>query len=344
MSDNEGSRALGSSVRILSVMTESLRPIHFVQLFLLGVCVIAFILAPHTKTEALMVLSSPVLEALPPHTHGDEDSVADIGHGVLLFSYATTTEDMWVNDIALEIHNAPPANLHHLSLTSMLGEDPECPGTKAQSDIIAIGQDTPFSFHFDAPYGMFIKKGTVLEMSTMLHNPKEADEVGSTLYDVSVSVSLSGTHTKPKDFKAVELLRVAVQDTPYCDKNPRGPGFTVPPHQTTYEEVPSEKGPDRGRYTMPRAGTIISGYGHIHGWDGGKSVSLFVNGSLTHTWETEHLSKVGRDGREWQTPYVPLKIPVKAGDVLTVSSIYTNPSEHEVHNAMGAARLFFAEE
>lgn len=270
--------------------------------------------------------------------------MSDVGHGILLFSYATTTVDMWVTGISAQVQNAPYTKLHHLILSTDAGEDPECPGTQIKKDFIAIGQDTPSTFTFEKPYAMFVPKGTVLEMSTMIHNPKEENEKGTTYFDVEASLTLTGTYAPPNSFKNIELMRIAVQDTPYCDKDPRGPGFSVPAHSQIFEKKPNITGKDRGRIITPYSGTIVSGYGHLHGWDGGKSVTLYVNKEKVHTWETAFLSAPGEDGREWHTPWVPMNIRFEKGDELSVASVYTNPSDHDEENAMGAARLFFVKD
>lgn len=308
---------------------------------LLILLIISSLLVVVTATKKnTLVITSPVVESLQPHQHDEGDSADDTGHGMLFDSYVTVTEDVWITAIDVELKNAPAPVLHHLILSSEEGPDSECPGTAQSRDYIAVGEDTPHHFSFEEPYGMYIPKGTKLHLSTMLHNPERPGEQGRTYENVQAVVTLTTAGTSDPRSKNIMLLRIAVQDTPYCEKDPKGPGFIVPPNTETFVKVPTNN-KDRGRFTSSSSGTIIDGYAHMHGWDGGRSVSLYLNDKEIITWETHAEAPTDSPFESWRTPRLPLQFNVKRGDVLSVTSEYTNLKNEPTRNAMGAARLFF---
>lgn len=310
------------------------------QIALIVVILASLVFVLATNAGGTIVLSSPRVETLEPHPHTESDSADDTGHGILFDSYVTVENDVWITAIDVELYNAPPHILHHLILSSSEGPDPECPDTAQIRDYIAVGQDTPRTFKFEAPYGIRILKGTELHLSTMLHNPERQGESGRTYKDVQATVRLTTASKADVRTKNIELLRIAVQDTPYCSKDPKGPGFSVPPHVERYIKIPND-GKDRGRFVASTPGTIIDGYAHIHGWDGGRSVSLYLNDKEIITWKTHAETSTDSPFESWRTPQLPLQFDVKQGDTLSVSSEYTNSSNEAVRNAMGAARVFF---
>ena len=195
------------------------------------------------------------------------------------------------------------------------------------------------SFYLPPPYGVLIKKGEPLQLLAMVHNPLPPVGDGGTHEDVYATIRL---HTEPvaksqRNIKA-DFYLMYLQDKPSC--NPDDYIFTVPPQAENFlykQDLTEDHTP--GVLTFESAGEIIPAGAHLHGWEGGKQVNLYINDELYK----EHTTNLV-EGKKytWESEKGPASIPINKGDVISIEAIYSNPHEQPVIGAMGMYGFFFA--
>ncbi len=279
----------------------------------------------------------PAIDIIEPHPHENGDSIYDADHARYLTQKLLIEEDAWVTDIEFLLHNAPYTILHHLLLYSETGEDPLCPGKPLVEDYFRMGQDTKEKATFPKPYGVFLPKGTEITLSVMLHNTFPPQGTGETYRDVQGELLLTTVPNGRGRTKALSFQKIVLQDAPYC-KGAGNETFVVPPRAEQFVKVPSTSNPDRGRFVFPYDTYIIRAGTHLHPWDGGKTVNLFLNGELLQSYSSK---KVTGGSRLWSTYGAPLELLVKKGDTLELSAEYSNPNDEPIIDAMGFVVFYY---
>ncbi|HYD92894.1 MAG TPA: hypothetical protein VEB18_00315 [Candidatus Paceibacterota bacterium] len=311
----------------------------------LAVLVITFttgLLIQQKKPLLLLSLETAPVKELDAHRHHIDDAVGDHGHGVMVYSdEVITTEDLWVRGVQADVINAPRVVLHHLtiSITPPVAPDTSAPAGEqflGARRILRSGQDVAGTVLLPKPYASFVPKGSRISISAMLHNPLPPKGPGGQYSNVFLRVGFLGL-----DFPAKQAVQSSSVSLMLVDKDSAtGDTFTVPPHITEYVRASSDPN-DIGRSTFrfPTSGTLVGLGGHIHAWEGGDRLEVELNGKRIHSF----IPRLEDEGPwDWHTDYQPMLLRVAAGDVLTISAIYSNPSDKAERGAMGIVLANFA--
>ena len=317
-------------------MVQSLKDGLSIGFFALLLLVLFFASSNETRVS---VVSGPYI--LPPHEHHSNAGETVIHHGVHVRSMPVVVEkDTWANAIEVGIKNAPHATLHHVSLYEKDEPNPDCP---AEDKMLAsFGSETPKIIRFPSTFGVYLKKGSVLYLEGMLHNPSPPQGPGGTYQDVRILITL---HTKEKGapLTPLQFRHVSLVDEPDCIRIRPADTFTVPPHSRfvrVSDVMRSEPNEERVLFAAP--GKIVSIGAHLHPWEGGKKIEVFVNG---HPIAGFPIHKTGTNPWEWTTPYIQnLGFQVSPGDELTIAAYYTNESDVPRPGAMGMIGFYVAED
>ncbi len=290
--------------------------------------------------DGMLTLSTPLVAVLPPHGHEvGKDSMEDQGHHVGVTSpVVTAPEDMWVTGISYVIHGAPAFTLHHGTLFRLDARDLQCP-TQSPQPLLSVSQDqahTP-TMQFDAGYGIFIPKGTPLILDAMFHNPGDPIGPGETYTDVSLQVDLQ--LAKPGDVPLTEvtyhLLRLS--DAP-CSVD-SGHSFVVPPATEPYVFAGTSLESDASRLHISKPSRIVYWGAHLHGWEGGKTVTAKKNDTVLEVFTTELSRTVPF---RYDTPHGNRDISLEEGDTLSIMAEYHPHSSSTIRGAMGHVGLYIA--
>jgi len=301
--------------------------------------IIAILLASHgTPPSLTVVVRSNVVPTLAPHTHTSADRVSDNSHGLALSSPTVEVpEDMWVTDLEITTENAPQGIIHHMHLVRMEDEGADA---DAQYPLFAYGQDTPTTIRFPSPTGIFIPKGEKLGIDAVLHNPIPPLGEGGVYKDVVITITLRGVpNGKDRNLPVVfHLPRVFDETT----NSGRDATFTVPAgalHETFWS-TNNPPDPVGTAHTFVEDGWIVHMGAHSHPWEGAERVDAYLNGARIKTY-TSHRTDESIPW-SWQTEGGIVLIPVRKGDVLTVSTTYSNPTNKPIVGAMGLMGVFYA--
>lgn len=301
-------------------------------------CIGAFILlivslgmvTPPTFPHSIVLATEP-LPILPPHQHGLGAAESDSGHGQYVSSQVyVVPDDVVVTGMAMSMHNAPSdILLHHLGVYTNI------PGNSA---IAGFARDTHFKqFEFPAPYGVFLPKGTKLFLRAMLHNPEPPEGPGATYRDVSVEVRLrlAENPTRRDHHLLFHLLALGYPEEP-------GPEtidtFTVPSATREYAASPVNTKSLHGVFTFPTDATVLGMGAHMHGWDGGREVTLYQNGSPIANYEA-HASALSP--WTWQSDGDEVVREVRAGDTFSLTALYDNNEPVPLRGAMGELGFYY---
>lgn len=323
--------------------TEALKP--FLILGGIVVCVCIIMLLPKTESEArlpvVLSIASDTIAELHPHTHTEHDTVESAGHGVALTAQELyTTEDLWVRGIRAQVRNAPRVTLHHMNLLVF----PARSATHAATVFpefntpfgISVGQDISETLTLPKPYATYIPKGSRIVLSGMMHNPEPPKGPGGTYTEVSVLVELLGIDFEASQAKPVRQLFLTLVDS----KSPELDSFIVPPnaeHFTRYAGSADDTG--RGTYEFKTDGMLVQLGAHLHAWEGGEKVDAYLNEKKIHTFTSR---RTGKESWEWTTDQATILLPVRKGDVLSLSATYSNDHNEPVVGAMGILGGSFA--
>ena len=291
--------------------------------------------------EGILKIETEHIEKLEPHQHNHGDSLMSKSHHKTVYSdiyYAP--EDVWVTGYEINMHNAPLTVVHHITLFQPGVPDPACPFPYSKI-LLTAGQDNMQdpSVYLPPPYGVLIKKGEPLQLLAMVHNPLPPVGDGGTHEDVYVTIRL---HTEPvaksqRNLKA-EFYLMYLQEKASC--NPDDQVFTVPPHAENFsykQDLTKDSTP--GVSTFESDGEIIFAGSHLHGWEGGKQINLYINDELYKEYRT---NLVEGEKYTWESEQGLVSIPINKGDRVSIEAIYSNPHEQPVIGAMGMYGFFFA--
>jgi len=118
------------------------------------------------------------------------------------------------------------------------------------------------------------------------------------------------------------------------------PVFQVPSHSIEF----SKKGETIGglnsaEYIFPQDGTIIHMGGHLHPWEGGESLAVYLNDQSLKEFQPEQISE---EPWSWRTAHSLTSIQVQQGDVVSITANYSNSGAVPILGAMGIVGIFFA--
>jgi hypothetical protein len=302
----------------------------------------------HTSDATLLTLEieTKKLPVLPPHLHDPHtDSVGYPDHGIPAQSdIITVPEDMWVQSFTVEARNAPYYTIHHIPLFRLDKASTECPNLYPNSTLIHNGGFDTIRVPtvFPPSYGVFLPKGTPLRLLTVFHNPLSEGEIGTTYHDVSAAVILRGERAGPntKTYKPLERHKIVLEDIPQC-QSIHNETFVVPGHQKNFikKSDPSTDSFNISHYIFPQSGILVNLRGHLHAWDGGKFIDVFLNDTALVRLIPRHTDS----GQwSWRSPLFLPFLPIAKGDILSIAATYINPSSKPLVSVMGTLGFYFA--
>ena len=308
----------------------------------------AFVKEQEELPGAAWTVTTERIPLLTPHLHeydpryeetadgGGSSEAAIFTHGVEAFSEITVApQDLWVTGYRLAIHNAPGITLHHAGITRMDEANPVCP--QYRKELLGMAPPVEEPIMFPEPYGVFVAKGTPLQLYAMFHNPLPPFGPGGTYENVSASVTIEGIPAESVSRAPLEYVRLHIDDEPCADAIGT---FVVPPRAEHFERgADNSRAQDPARYRFAHEGTIVLMGAHIHSWEGGEKVAAFLNGDSV----AEFLPyRVGAEPWSWTLPIQqPENLAVRADDVLSIAATYGNPAERSVRGAMGMLGFWF---
>lgn len=328
---------------------EKLNKFLLFVLFILTVFLLYLVFAIWTKlffkpkTETIVIKLQEV-PLLPPHPHDPaKDSIKDNGHHQLIFSDKFIVPyDLWIKSFDAQVINADGPIIHHLYLSRTDQHDSLCPNYTTQALFVTSEVNVGPQI-FPRDYGIFLRKGTPLKVFSMLHNPSPPLGPGKTYKDVSVQVTI---YTEKNSIFAkhtpIEYHRLHLSDRP-CMSLERGEIFAVPPNTQDFTKSKSIKnGINTGAYNFNTGGVIVGMGGHMHPFEGGKSVDVLINNSPVYSFtsiETDH-----GNWKSWDTPVYPGYIKIQPHDTISIAANYSNPNSTPVRGAMGMTVFYFAKD
>src|SRR6185295_18724850 len=208
--------------------------------------------------------------------------------------------------------------------------------------MISLGQDTPDGFDIATPYGIFLKKGTEIQVNAMFHNAHPPEGPGGTYKNVSAGIKLRVVQNDPTRTVPLEFYRLIIDEPPHCIKGEEVGVFTVPAHTIGFTKT-SDEITDIGhaQFTFQEPGVISVMGAHMHPLEGGREVDVFLNGKQIESYIPKHSSTNEWD---WVTHSTFTFIHVNAGDKLTMSVKYDNPTDEPILDAMGMVGFYFSPE
>ena len=328
-----------------------MRPFLVLAAFLGIVLLIVFLVKELDPYEAMevksgeasnsptFVLQSYPIATLAPHEHAlGIDSMEDAGHHVRLLSDPIVPEeDLWVTGISFEVINAPAFTLHHGTVFRTDQRDLECP-LQSPRPLLSVSQDQRHTSEatFADGYAVYIPKGTPLVLESMFHNPLPPLGAGETYEDVSLKVTFSLAQDGVEDLKPLTYHLLRLSDDP-CGATMHT--FAVPAHTGGYLKKGTQEEGDASVFVANAPSTIVYWGAHLHGWEGGRSVTVRKNGEEVQVFNTER----SRDDQyRFDTPHGPAQVSLQAGDSISIESLYDNWAEAPLRGAMGHLAFYIA--
>jgi hypothetical protein len=133
--------------------------------------------------------------------------------------------------------------------------------------------------------------------------------------------------------KPIEFYYLAVKDERCVGQSV----FTVPAHVESYTKT-GEPG-DNAHYSFQEDGVVVGMGSHLHAWDGGKRVDVFLNENFIAGFTTQRSSS---EPWSWFSPRLFPFLRVNKGDTISISATYENPSDSPIRGAMGMIGFYFA--
>ena|GEM_PF-2340705 len=287
------------------------------------------------------VLQSYPVPSLAPHAHTLAiDSMEDTGHHVRLLSDPIVPEeDLWVTGVSFEVINAPAFTLHHGTVFRTDERDLECP-LQGPRPLLSVAQDQAHGSEvaFAEGYAIFVPKGTPLVLESMFHNPLPPLGIGETYTDVSLKVTFSLADTGQEALKPLTYHLLRLSDDP-CGANMHT--FAVPARTEGYIKSGSTGQTDGSAFIAQATSTIVYWGAHMHGWEGGRSVTVSKNEKEIQVFPTQRSQD---DPYRFDTPHGPAQVQLQAGDKISIESLYDNWADVPLRGAMGHLAFYIAED
>ncbi|MFZ2522799.1 MAG: hypothetical protein WAW92_00230 [Minisyncoccia bacterium] len=311
-------------------------------LVLLVLAVFIFRGSPKVESSTFILKTIPLVSLLP-HEHNHGDSIMTSSHHTLSYSMPVIlTEDLWVKGVSYSIKNARETVLHHAELAILNEPDIICPNREGKH-IFSVGEDQLYMPEADFPegYAHFIPRGSEIFFYTMFHNPKPPLGYGETHYNVTSELKLDlASKEEIPGLKPMEFIRLGLTDKP-CGDNEDSYVFKVPAKVSEFVFGSSDGSNPASKYVFPESGKIIYMGGHTHGWEGGKYLSVYLNGKQIKKYETK---KSPDNPYTYNTPHGEENIQVKKGDVISITATYDNNEPEPLNGAMGMLVIYFAKD
>ena len=294
------------------------------------------------KTSQLTIETKPI-PILYPHEHKIEDSVFNSDHHIRALSETVIIqEDLWITRFEAVLKNAPMAVLHHAGVILPDEKKRTCPNSIRGREIFAVTPDMAASpVEFEEPYGVFLPKGTSILLGVLFHNPLSPFGPGEAYKDVSVSIIMDIQKDSPAiQKKPLEYYRMHIDDIS-CPGVVEEEVFVVPPGAKNFVKKGEERnGLNPSRYTFSRSGEVVYMISHLHPWEGGEKLDVYLNGKQIISFIPVHTSS---ELWSWIIPHISsVSIRVNPGDVLSITATYSNPNPVPIVGAMGMMIFYFA--
>jgi len=288
----------------------------------------------HVSAEKI-VISTAAIETLP--VHPSAPGMGHAGHITVNSGQVVVPFDLWITGKTFNVSNAEFYNLHHANIFRPDVRSVTCEGIYWR-DMLSIGSDTMYQNNFSLPDGhaVFVPAGAPLQLDVMFHNPETAD--AEDLHNVQGSIELTLAPADEVDsLTEAEYIRLELTDNP-CSGDNDSFIFTVPANTNEYVIGQDYTANDPFVYTFSKPGRIVYAGGHVHGWEGGEKLDIFLNGQNILSYQT---TKSSPHPYHYQTEHKEEDIVIEAGDVLRLEATYTNHSDDPISGAMGMFGMFF---
>jgi len=93
------------------------------------------------------------------------------------------------------------------------------------------------------------------------------------------------------------------------------------------------------RYIFSRPGTIVYMGAHLHLWEGGEKLDVFLNDNLIMTFTP---TRTSQEPWSWIIKHTPLSVRINTGDELSITATYLNNNPVPIGGAMGIMGFGFA--
>ncbi|USN87775.1 MAG: hypothetical protein H6779_05255 [Candidatus Nomurabacteria bacterium] len=279
-------------------------------------------------------LATAIIPELHPHEHTHGDSMMQATHHK--FSYSEKVSypyDLWIKKISFNLQNADDTVLHHADLRRLDQYNEKC---NAFRPILSIGEDSMYNPSAVLPdgYAQYIPKNTFLQLSTMFHNPLPPVGFGKEYKDVSTKITMTlASEEEINNLKPVDFIFLAIMEEG-C-----GSTFTVPANTDEFIAGTSTPSTESfSSYTFPGDGAIVYMGAHLHGWEGGQALDVYLNGEPLKHYDTKKADRP----YGYNTIHGQESFRVKAGDQITITATYSNPYPEPITGAMGMLGIYYA--
>jgi hypothetical protein len=161
----------------------------------------------------------------------------------------------------------------------------------------------------------------------------------STYKDVSAVMTVRGVASGGSRTKPLSIRFLVLSDTSYCNDSPEANTFSIPALRKEYvQQSTTLQGINRGSLTFDGDATLLGFGGHIHAWEGGNALAVYLNNNLLQLI-TPH--QAGAEPWSWKTAPVDRAVPMKKGDTISLTATYENPNVVPTRGAMGIVGLIF---
>lgn len=286
-----------------------------------------------------LIITTETVPILYPHEHKVDNSVFDLGHHTVTNKIITISKDTWITGFEFVLENAPQEVLHHAGIFILNKPNRICPNALYGEEVYPVSSETNTPIVFSESYGVFLAEGTQLGVEVMYHNPLPPFGAGEIYKNVSSAIVMNVQKSDPAIIKKpLEYYRIHLDDIP-CPGAASKEAFTVPAETNNFVKTSDlNNALDPSSYTFSRSGTIAHTHVHLHPWEGGKKLDVFLNDKLVTSFIPVRTSS---DPWDWNTPHQQTSIRVKSGDVLSISATYSNPNPVPIKGAMGMFGFYF---
>lgn len=294
------------------------------------------------SSQDVLVLETEHAQLLEPHTHDTGDSINDEGHHRIVKSnVATVPEDIWITGATLEVVNAPSVVLHHALVATPDKRSFTCP--ELNRALFGFGADHLYDNSLNLPegYAIFMPKNSRIGMGAMFHNPLPPQGPGGAYKDVSAKLTLH-IISKEKNPNLIPVSQYGLHlDDVGCKTGDDQYEFTVPPNTNEYAySGNNDFGANPAQTVMNHDGKIVYSLGHLHAWQGGKSLLLRKNGEEITRFEPVASAE---NPYQYDTPRQTREFSFKTGDTLGIEAMYDNPHSIPLRGAMGIVSMYITD-
>lgn len=297
------------------------------------------------KTSGNLVLDTYPINDLLPHAHNQQDSASDPGHHVQRVSpIFTAPRDMYISEFYFDIINAPDVVVHHAVLFDLDHQNDTC-AFLPMRELFLTGQDLMHNKTIALPqgYALKIKKGTRLQLFLAVHNPGPPVGPGGEYRNVYGHLILKESSLPSNKLSLVQFRFLHLDEIPCGFTQPDLSDihtFLIPPHVTNFYFSRS-RNDISSSFVFPASSSVVYMGGHLHGWQGGKEVSVEKNGVPFHHFFTHPSPNVPY---RFDTIHFATSTHFDAGDRISISAYYSNPHEEKSSGAMGMLGFYYAAE